>query len=106
MNGKLHGEVLGAKKDDAAVKLTSQEVIADVDALASGNSRPVLESQVDLVKRFRSRWDFSGHLGCKLQTFLRRQPVPGCLPHVGIIDVLQEPCLLLVVSACIPEQRR
>ena len=58
MNGKLHGEVLGAKKDDAAVKLTSQEVIADVDALASGNSRPVHESQVDLVKRFRSRWNF------------------------------------------------
>ena len=77
----------------------SQEVITDVDALASGTSRPVHESQVDLVERLKSQWDFSGRSGCRLQTLLRRQPVPGCLPHVGILDVVQEPCLFLVVSA-------
>ena len=96
--------MLGAEEDDAAVELMSQEVIADVNALASGTGRPVHESQVDLVDRLGSRWDFSGRPGCRLQTLLRRQPVPGCLPHVGVLDVLQEPCLLLVVSACIPEQ--
>ena len=100
--GELLGEVLGVEEDEAAVKLMSQEVIANVDAIASGTGRR--ESQVDLVDRPGSRWDFSGHPGCRLQTLLRRQPVPGCLPHVGVIDVLQEPCLLLVVSACIPDQ--
>ena len=45
-------------------------------------------------------------LAYRLQNLLRWQPVPGCLPHVGVLDVLQEPCLILVVSACIPEQKR
>ena len=70
-------------EDDAAVKLMSQEVIANVDALASGTGRPFPESQMDLVDRLGSQWDFSGRPGCRLQTLLRRQPVPGCLPHVG-----------------------
>ena len=104
--GKLLGEVLGADEDDAAVELMSQEVIANVDALAIGTGRPFHESQVDLVDRLGSRWDFSGRPGCTLHTLLRWQPVPGCLPHVGVLYVLQEPCLLLVVSACIPEQTK
>ena len=91
-------------EDDAAVKLMSQEVIANVDALASGTGRPFHESQMDLVDRLGSQWDFSGRPGCRLQTLLRRQPVPGCLPHVGVLDVLQEPCFILVLSASIPEQ--
>ena len=100
--GKLLGEVLGVEEDEAAVELMNQEVIANVDAIASGTGRR--ESQVDLVDRLASLWDFSCHPSCRLQTLLRRQPVPGCLPHVGVLDVLQEPCVLLVVSACIPEQ--
>ena len=72
--GKLFGEVLGVKEDEAAVELMSQEVIANVDAIGSGTGRR--ESQVDLVDRLGSRWDFSGRPGCRLQTLLRRQPVP------------------------------
>ena len=64
--GKLLGEVLGVEEDEAAFELMNQEVIANVDALARGTGRPVHESQVDLVKRLRSRWYFSGRPGCRL----------------------------------------
>ena len=61
---ELLGEVLGAEEDDATVELMSQEVIANVDALAMGTGRPFHESQVDLVDRLGSRWGFSGRPGC------------------------------------------
>ena len=48
---KFLGEVLGAEEDDAAVELMGQEVIANVDTLASGPGQPFHESQVDLVNR-------------------------------------------------------
>ena len=38
--GELLGEVPEAEEDDAAVELMSQEVIANVNALASGTGRP------------------------------------------------------------------
>jgi hypothetical protein len=30
--------------------------------------------------------------------------VPGLLPNVGVLDVLQEPCFILVLGTSIPEQ--
>ena len=102
--GKLLGEVLFAEEDDAAVELMSQEVVANVYALGSGAGRPVHQSQVYLVTSLGSRWDFSCRPGCRLETLLGQQAVLGCLPDVRVLDLLEEPGLLSVESARIPEQ--